>query len=178
MSVGYPITIGELLLAMKAALEGTMAISWVTDVRIRQAVYWYWNPWNPFTVYLSPTGSPETIIASDGDAGRWGDVKFATHKVLIEVVKVIDDPYSEQAIVGWTDESIGITAAASALVDFFENDLLGLNGATQLEGTIPPTCEIPQSGYSVVNAGDDIWLSSAQILYSAQTRPFVRTKDA
>lgn len=174
--IGYPLDMGELLVAMKKALEETNVLPYVSDVRIRQAAFWYWNPWNPFTVYLSPAGSPETVVASDGDAGRWGDVKFATHKVVVEIVKVIDDPYSEQSIVGWTDESIGITTAAAALVDFLENDLLGLNAATQIEGTVPPTCEVPEDGYAVVDSGD-IWLSSARIIYRAQTRPFVRTKN-
>lgn len=170
-SIGYTLDMGELLIAMKKALQTQTVMPYLRDVRIAHKALWWWEPWSPYTVYLRPGGSPETDVAVDGSPGV---MKYATHEVYVEAVKLIDNPYDEDALVGVTNESTGITKFGAALLDFLEGNMLGLSG--ELVGGVPPVCEIPSDGYAVIEAADDVWLTACRIIYRAQTSYFVRVQ--
>lgn len=55
---GYPVSMGQLLLAMKQKLIDTTVLRYLNDVRIVSGD-WIASPFNQYTVYLRPYGSPE-----------------------------------------------------------------------------------------------------------------------
>jgi hypothetical protein len=128
----------------------------------------YVEPWSQWSVYLYPLGSPETVVADESG------LKYATHMVGIEVVKVLADPGDEGNVVGRSGATIGVTRAAGDVCAFYENNTLGLTVADGLELGDLPSCEVPENGYTVAEA-PDVFLMIVQIIYRARTRPFYRT---
>ena len=170
MSNGYNLDMGTLLTAMKQSLVETTSLSYLNDVRIVNGP-WMADPWNQYTVYLRPGGSPETLVA---ESGARGICKYAVHVVVVEVVMRIENPFDEDSVVGRTDERVGITSFVADLCEFLENNTLGLL-STELEENVPPTIEFPDGAYQGQIADDDIWIQSARGIYRARTRPFYRT---
>lgn len=159
----YPLEMGALLNAMKDGLIQASGLDYLGDVCIRSGP-WYPNPCKPYSVYLQPMGSPETDLTEQGQ-------RLATHQVMIDAVKVLEDPFDEGNVVGRTDAQVGITTFASDLKAFFDGNFLGLQNLGINPGWYPEA-QVPSNGYTVVEADEGVWLQSVRLLYQAQTRPF------
>lgn len=168
---GYLLEMADLLIAMKKTLMASTAVPYLSDVRIRNGL-WDPEPGSDYTVYLMPLGSPETVVADETENNR--DAKFSLHVVIVDVVKLVEDPYGEDAVVGRTGASVGITQFASDVADCLENNTLGLS-PTVLESGRPPTIEFGDNAFGVVELNEVAWLFAARGTYRAQSRPFYRT---
>lgn len=158
----YPLEMGTLLNAMKDKLVVASNLNYLGDVCIRSGP-WYPQPCKSYSVYLQPLGSPETDVTERS--------RIATHNVMIDAVKVLDDPFDEGNVVGRTDANVGITTFASDLKAFFDGNFLGLENSGMNPGWTPEA-QVPANGYMVVEADDGVWLQSVRLFYQAQTRPF------
>lgn len=173
MSIGYPVDIAEVMEALKRVVLASDSLPYLTSaasVRIVNGMF-YAEPWDAYAVYLRPMGSPEEVLAWDGDTGY---TKFATHTVSVEAVMKIEDPFSEASVLGRTGATVGIARFVADLCELLENNMLGLTN-NQLEPGHPPMIEFGQNAYSALEADTDIWLQSAMGIFRAQTRPFYRT---
>lgn len=167
---GYPLDMGALLLALKQALMAEASIPYLRDVRIVNGPF-YAEPWGPYTVYLRPAGSPETVVAYDGGSGY---TKFAQHVVAIELAMIVLDPFADASVIGRTNGKVGITEFVNDVLELLENNTLGLTSDI-LDHGAPPLIEFPADAYGALEVDTDIWLQTARGVYRAQTRPYYRT---
>jgi hypothetical protein len=120
--MGYPTNAGmhTLLLAMKEdAAQDTAYLRYVQHYHIKLGDgFYYWAPWDGYTLCFEPIGSPETIV-SEGTGGK-PDVKYATHHVAVECVVPTQNPDTEKHIVGVTSKSVGLAEYVANTLDFFD----------------------------------------------------------
>ena len=159
----YALDMATLIQAMKQkAIEDEDTLAFLTSVYTLPAGF-IPEPWSPYTLYLTPMGSPETET-SDTAA-------YAFHEVMMEMVVPVNDPTDEGNIVGRSGAQLGIAQAVDRVLEFFSGNMLGLE-ASGLEPGSPPVCQAPSNAYTPLYVEDsERWVLSARMYYRAQTRP-------
>lgn len=158
----------DLLVAMQEkALQDKTALKYIDHVKMKVGP-WYWRPFNRYTLYIIPGGSPQVAVAEHGDVTAWR----MTHEVKIECCVPYKSPEIEDSIVGRGGKNVGITTMAKDVCDFFENNMLGLTG---LDPRHPPWCEVQSESYDDVEVGDRFFIRVCTVRYYARTKHFMRT---
>jgi hypothetical protein len=168
---GYPAdgTMGDLLIAMEESLKQTTQINYLGDVRIKIGP-WYWQPFDNYTVYLEPIGSPEEVLGEHGV--QW--IKRSTHIVNVECHVPWMHADHAESIVGRGSANMGLTDMVADICSYLENNVLGLAG---LEVKLPPTIEAPEGAYFDIEVEEQTYIRVATLRYEAKTIPFVRPID-